>query len=92
MQSRKHPFHLGLHLGNTGPSVAKLMPLVSRLDKRLLGISSPMSYTWRLTLLNSMINSLPMYAMCSPKVPITIFVHFEKNGRQFLWVDREDEV
>jgi hypothetical protein len=74
------PFtYLGLPLGTTRPSVADLMPLVSRLDKRLSGISSLMSYTGKLTLLNSVINSLPMYAMCSIKVPITIFIHFEKG-------------
>jgi hypothetical protein len=33
-----------------------------------------------------------MYAMCSFKVPITIFVHFEKSGRQFLWSDRENRI
>jgi hypothetical protein len=87
------PFtYLGLPLGTTRPSVADLMPLVSRLDKKLSGISSLMSYTRRLTLLNSVINSLPMFAMCSLKVPITIFIHFEKSGRQFLWADREDKI
>jgi hypothetical protein len=87
------PFsYLGLPLGTTRPSVADLMPIVSRLDKRLSGISFLMSYTRRLTLLNSVINSLPMYAMCSLKIPITIFIHFEKSGRQFLWADREDKI
>jgi hypothetical protein len=33
-----------------------------------------------------------MYAMCSFKVPITISVHFEKSGRQFLWSDRENKI
>jgi hypothetical protein len=32
-----------------------------------------------------------MYAMCTLKVPITIFIHFEKCGRQFLWADKEDK-
>jgi hypothetical protein len=45
-----------------------------------------------LTLLNLVINSLSMFDMCSLKVPITIFVHFEKSGRQFLWPDREDKI
>jgi hypothetical protein len=59
------PFiYLGLPLGTTRPSVNDLMPLVSKLDKRLSGISSLMTYTGRLTLLNSVINSLPMFAMC----------------------------
>jgi hypothetical protein len=87
------PFaYLGLPLGTTRPSLADLMPIVSRLDKRLSCISSLMSYTGRLTLLNSVINSLPMYAMCSLKIPITIFIHFEKSGRQFLWADKEDKI
>jgi hypothetical protein len=33
-----------------------------------------------------------MYAMCSLKVPITIFVHFENSGRKFLWADKEDKI
>jgi hypothetical protein len=87
------PFtYLGLPLGTTRPSVNDLMPLVTKLDKILSGISSLMTYTGRLTLLNSVINSLPMFAMCSLKVPITIFIHFEKSGRQFLWADKEDRI
>jgi hypothetical protein len=48
------PFtYLGLPLGTTRPSVSDLMPTVSRIDKKLSGISSLMSYTGKLTLLNS---------------------------------------
>jgi hypothetical protein len=87
------PFaYLGLPLGTTRPSVSDLMPTVSRIDKKLSGISSLMSYTGKLTLLNSVIQSLPMYEMCSFKVHIIIFVHFEKSGRQFLWSDRENKI
>jgi hypothetical protein len=76
------PFiYLGLPLGTTRPTVNDMIPLVTRLDKRLSSISSLMTYTARLTLLNSVINSLPMFAMCSLKVPITIFIHYEKCGR-----------
>jgi hypothetical protein len=84
------PFtYLGLPLGTTKPSVDDLMPLVSRLDKRLSGISSMLSYTGRLTLLNTTLNAIPMYAMCTIKIPITIFVHFEKSCRQFLWAKKD---
>jgi hypothetical protein len=87
------PFtYLGLPLGTTRPTVNDLMPLVTKLDKRLSGISSLMTYTGRLTLLNFVINSLPMFPMCSLKVPITIFIHFEKSGKQFLWADKEDKI
>jgi hypothetical protein len=34
-----------------------------------------------------------MYAMCSFKISITIFVHFlKKSGRQFLWSDRDNKI
>jgi hypothetical protein len=32
-----------------------------------------------------------MYAMCVLKIPITIFIHFEKSGRQFLWAKKETD-
>ena len=51
-----------------------------------------MTYTGKLTLLNSVIQSLPMHAMCTFKVPITIYIHFEKSGRQFLWADRDNKI
>jgi hypothetical protein len=71
------PFaYLGLPLGTRRPSVSNLMPTVSRIDKNLSGFSYFMSYIGKLTLLNSVIQSLPM---CSFEVPITIFVHFEKS-------------
>jgi hypothetical protein len=52
--------------------------LGKRLGKRLSRTLSLMSYTGRLILLNSLFNSMSMYAMCSFRVPITIFLHFEK--------------
>jgi hypothetical protein len=68
------PFsYLGLPLGTTRPSVHDLMQLVSRLDRRLSGISSIMTYTGRLTLLNTTHNEIHMFAMCCLKIPITIF-------------------
>jgi hypothetical protein len=70
------PFtYLGLPLGTTKPSVDDLMPLVSRLDKRLSGISYMLSYTGRLTLVNTTLNAIPMYAMCTIKILITIFLY-----------------
>jgi hypothetical protein len=79
------PFtYLGLPLGTTRHSVADLIPLVSRLDRRLFGISSPISYTVRLTLLNSVISAMPMYAMWSIKVPIKFLVHLKKLEHNYL--------
>jgi hypothetical protein len=64
------PFtYLGLPLGTNRPSFNDLVHMVSILDKRFSCISSLMSYTRRLTLLNSVISTLPIYAMCYFEVP-----------------------
>jgi hypothetical protein len=83
------PFtYLGLPLGTTTPLVDDLMPLVSRFDKRLFRISSIMTYTGRLTLLNSTLTAIPIFAMCCLELPVNILVHFKKIGRQVLWAKK----
>ena len=75
------PFtYLGLPMGSTRPKVADLMPMVSRLDHRLSGIASLMSYSGRLVHLKSMVVALPIFAMCCIRVPLTILDHFEKSA------------
>jgi hypothetical protein len=50
------------------------------------------TYTGRLTLLNSTLNVIPIFAMIFLKIPITIFGHFEKSGRQFLWAKKDSSI
>lgn len=57
------PFtYLGLPMGTTTPKVDDLMTMVSRLDKRLSGIASMMSYTGRSTHLKDVVVALPIFA------------------------------
>lgn len=80
------PFtYLGLPMGSTRPKVDDLMPMVSRLDKRLSGIAGMMTYSGRLVHLKAIVAALPIFVMCSIRVPYTILDHFEKSGRSFLW-------
>ena len=84
------PFtYLGLPMGSTRPKVADLMPMVSRLDHRLSGIASLMSYSGRLVHLKSIVAALPIFAMCCIRVPLTILDHFEKSGRNLLWYGKD---
>ena len=84
------PFtYLGLPMGSTRPKVADLMPMVSRLDHKLSGIASLMSYSGRLVHLKSIVAALPIFAMCCIRVPFTILDHFEKSGRNFLWYGKD---
>ena len=76
-------------MGSTRPKVSDLMPMVSRLDHRLAGIATMMSYSGRLIHLKSIVAALPIFAMCCIRVPFTILDHFEKSGRNFLWYGKD---
>ena len=60
------PFtYLGLPMGTSRPSIHELMPLVSSVERNMTSALSLMSYAGKLTLLNSTITSLLIYAMCT---------------------------
>jgi hypothetical protein len=68
------PFtYLGLPLGTTKPTIYDLMPLVDRIERRVSATFMMMSYSGRVTLVNSLISSIATFAMCSiqlnPKNP-----------------------
>ena len=44
-----------------------------------------MNYSGRLTYINSVVASMPIFAMCSLKVHIAILDHVDKSSRNFLW-------
>jgi hypothetical protein len=64
------PFmYLGLPLGTTKPSLQEFSPLLTRIERRLFGISKFLSYHGRLILINSVLSALPTFYMCSLKLP-----------------------
>lgn len=68
------PFtYLGLPVGTSRPSVHKfLLPMLNRIERRISGISSLMSYAGRLILVNSVPSALPTFYLCTLKVPMSI--------------------
>jgi hypothetical protein len=67
------PFtYLGLPLGTTKPLVKDFMPILSRIEKRLMGIIPFASYAGRLTLVNAILSALPTYHICVLAMPIEI--------------------
>lgn len=53
------PFtYLGLPLGTTNPTIQEYTPLLSKIEKRLSGISRHLSYNGRLILVNSVFSAL----------------------------------
>jgi len=64
------PFtYLGLPLGTTKPTITEFAPLLTKIERRLSGISKFLSYNGRLILINSVFSSLPTFYMCSLKIP-----------------------
>jgi retron-type reverse transcriptase len=60
------PFtYLGLPMGTTKPTVQDLMPLVDRIERRVSANFILMSYSGRVTLINSLLTSIATFTMCS---------------------------
>lgn len=80
------PFtYLGLLLGTTKPRVIDFSPLVDRVERRLSSITSYLSYGGRLTMINSVLSSLPTYFMCTLKLPKKVIEHIDHARRHCLW-------
>lgn len=88
----KLPFtYLGLPMGTTRPSVMDLMPLVSSVQRRVPAAASLLDYGSKLTLVNSVVMSLAIYAMCSIKINPKIIDPLNKLRRCCLWQKQSDD-
>lgn len=85
------PFtYLGLPLGTTKPTVYDLMPLVDRIERRISATFLMMSYSGRVTVVNSLISSIATFSMCSIQLNPKILEHVEKIRRHCLWNKRTE--
>jgi hypothetical protein len=81
--------YLGLPLSSTKPSVDEFMPLLNRVEKRMMGVSSLLTYAGRLVMVNSILSALPTYYLCTLKVPASVIHQLYKYRKQCL-LDRGD--
>ena len=80
------PFtYLGLPMGTTKPRVEHYAPLMNRTERRLTATSNFLTHAGRLQLVNSVLSSLPMYAMCSLQVPAAVLEYIDRARRHCLW-------
>jgi hypothetical protein len=85
-QVESMPFtYLGLPLGTTKPVIQDYMPLLLRIEKRLMGIATFASYAGRLMLVNSVLLALPTYYMCVLHLSLEIIDQIKKYHRHCLW-------
>lgn len=86
------PFtYLGLPLGTGKPSVQDLMPMVCCVERRLSSTLSLMSYGAKLSLLNTVITSLIIFALCTLKFPPKILELLDKLRRKCLWTKKMEQ-
>lgn len=80
------PFtYLGLPLGTTRPSVQAFMPILTRMEKHLMGLSKHLTYAGRLILVNSIYSAIPTFYMCSLKLPIEVLNQVDNHRKHVLW-------
>ena len=73
------PFtYLGLPMGTTRPSVLDLMPMVHAVERKTSTALSLMSSGAKLTLVNSIVTSMLIYAMCTIKLHPKVVEHLDK--------------
>ncbi|GKV48453.1 hypothetical protein SLEP1_g55266 [Rubroshorea leprosula] len=81
------PFkYLGTLVGGNHRRIAMWQPLVNSFKKKLASWKGQnLSLGGRITLLNSMLSSLPVYLMSAYKIPKGILFSLDKIRRNFLW-------
>lgn len=62
----------GLPLGITRPSFTEFMPLLNRIERRMMGINSHLSYSGRLIMVNSLLSATPTSFMGLFKFPVWV--------------------
>jgi hypothetical protein len=61
------------------------MPVLSRIEKMIMGISSFTSYSGWLTLVNAVLSALPTFYMCILELPREIIDQINKYRRHCFW-------
>lgn len=77
--------YLGLPLETTKPTVTDFTPLISKVERRLSGISKLLSYNGRLILVNLVFSALPTFYMCSLKLPPQVIKQIDVFRKHCLW-------
>jgi hypothetical protein len=67
------------------PTAQDSMPLVTRIERRLVNTSIFLTQAGKLQLVNSVLSCMATFYMCSIKVPIEILNQIDKYRRHCLW-------
>jgi len=80
------PFtYLGLPLGTTKPRLEHFGSIMSKTERKLNSTSNFLTHAGRLQLVNSVLSSLPTFAMCTLQVPAAVLDYIDRARRHCLW-------
>lgn len=82
--------YLGLPIGSTKPRIIDFSPLVDRIERRLPSTAAFLNHGQRLTMVNSVLSSLPTYYICSLKLPKKVIQHIDRARMHCLWRKSRD--
>jgi len=84
------PFtYLGLPLSIDRPIAHDFLPLVTKCETRLTGISSFLNQAGRLQITNAVLTAQPTFFMCSLVLPKSIIKEIDKYRKHCLWRDSD---
>ncbi|KAM3292613.1 hypothetical protein ACQJBY_036379 [Aegilops geniculata] len=77
--------YLGLPLTLNRPRIVDFMPMLKRIENRLMSCSTLLSTGDKLTLIKSVFASMPIFFMCSLMLPKAVVKQIESYLRNCLW-------
>jgi hypothetical protein len=77
--------HLGLPLGTTKPKIEDFLPLIQKIERRLVCTSAFLSPGGKLEMVNSVLSSTAIFQCCSIKLPKGVIKQFDKYRKHCLW-------
>jgi hypothetical protein len=87
------PFtYLGLPMGKTKSRMEDLTPMMDRIERRLSGLSTWLSYSGRLQMLNSAITPITTYVPCTIKLPKGVIENIDRARKQCLWCGNSEQI
>jgi hypothetical protein len=85
-QIGSYPFtYLSLPMGPSKPKVDDFLPLIQRIEKRLLSTSIFINQASRLEMVNAVLLALPTFFMGNVKLPPTVYKHIHKYRKYCMW-------
>jgi hypothetical protein len=76
--------YLGLHMGPSKPKVDDFLPLIQRIEKRLLSTSTFLNQAGRIEMVNAVLSALPTFFKGNVKFPPSVYKHIDKYRKHCI--------